>query len=201
MVFGFRPHTPLNLHSLTLHARPSEAALDFSSYMKNIHEEVKQRLSLSTEAYSTAVNTRRKDRQFQVGDTVLICLKPELFPPRSFNKLHAQRAGPFKVVKKLGPNAYVIELPADYGISPIFNIEDLTQFHGPEGPLPATSDLTTQQDAVIHVPKNTTPRDEIVLILDHQFVTIRRGGYYKFLVQWKNCPQSDSVWLQASELH
>ena len=67
--------------------------------------------------------------------------------------------------------------------------------------MPATSDLTTQQDAIIHVPKNTTPRDEIVLILDHQFVTIRRGGYYKFLVQWKNCPQSDSVWLQASELH
>ena len=105
------------------------------------------------------------------------------------------------MVKKLGPNAYVIELPADYGISPIFNIEDLTQFHGPKKPVPATSDLTTQQDAVIHVPKNTTPRDEIVLILDHQFVTIRRGGYYKFLVQWKNCPQSDSVWLQASELH
>ena len=79
MVFGFRPHTPLSLHSLTLHARPSEAALDFSSYMKNIHEEVKQRLSLSTEAYSTATNTRRKDRQFQVGDTVLIYLKPERF--------------------------------------------------------------------------------------------------------------------------
>ena len=67
--------------------------------------------------------------------------------------------------------------------------------------MPATSDLTTQQDAVIHVPKNTTPRDEIVLILDHQFVTTWRGGYYKFLVQWKNHPQFDSVWLQASELH
>ena len=76
VVFGFRPHTPLNLHSLTLPARPGEAALDFSSYMKNIHEEVKRRLSLSTEAYSTAANTRRKDRQFQVGDMVLIRLKP-----------------------------------------------------------------------------------------------------------------------------
>ncbi|RVX03528.1 Transposon Ty3-G Gag-Pol polyprotein [Vitis vinifera] len=193
VVFGFRPHTPLNLHSLTLPARPGEAALDFSSYMKNIHEEVKRRLSLSTEAYSTAANTRRKDRQFQVGDMVLIRLKPERFPPGSFNKLHARRARPFKVVKKLGPNAYVIELPADYGISHIFNIEDLTQFHGPEEPVPATSDLTTQQDAVIRVPKNTAPRDEIASILDHQFVTTRCGGYYKFLVKWKNRPQSDSV--------
>ncbi|KAL6348124.1 hypothetical protein AAG906_039279 [Vitis piasezkii] len=126
------------------------------------------------------------DRQFQVGDMGLIRLKPERFPPRSFNKLHARRAGPFKVVKKLGPNAYVIELPADYGISHIFNIEDLTQFHGPEEPVPATSDLTTQQDAVIRVPKNTAPRDEIASILDHQFVTTWCGGYYKFLVKWKN---------------
>ena len=105
------------------------------------------------------------------------------------------------MVKKLGPNAYVIELPADCGISPIFNIEDLTRFHGPEEPVPATSDLTIQQDAVIRVRKNTAPRDEIASILDHQFVTTWRGGYYKFLVQWKNHPQFDSVWLQASELH
>ncbi|KAG7952365.1 hypothetical protein I3843_12G054600 [Carya illinoinensis] len=201
VVFGFRPHTPLDLHSLTLPSRPSEAALDFSSYMKDIHGEVKRLLTLSTEAYSNAANTRRKDRQFQVGDMVLIRLKPERFPPGSFNKLHARCAGPFKVVKKLGPNAYVIESPANYGISPIFNIEDLTQFHGSEETLPLASDLNTQQDAVIRVPKNTAPRDEIASILNHQFVTTRRGGYYKFLVQWKNRPQSDFVWLQASELN
>ncbi|KAG2676484.1 hypothetical protein I3760_12G054400 [Carya illinoinensis] len=79
-------------------------------------------------------------------------------------------------------------LPANYGISPIFNIEDLTQFHGSEETLPLASDLNTQQDAVIRVPKNTAPRDEIASILNHQFVTTRRGGYYKFLVQWKNLP-------------
>ena len=42
------------------------------------------------------------------------------------------------------------------------------------------------------------PSDEIASILDHQFVTTRRGGYYKFLVQWKNRPQSDSIWLATS---
>ncbi|KAF9664517.1 hypothetical protein SADUNF_Sadunf16G0027000 [Salix dunnii] len=50
------------------------------------------------------------------------------------------------------------------------------------------------------VPTNTKPRDEIAAILDHQFVSTRRGGYYKFLVQWKNRPQSESVWLQAAEI-
>ncbi|KAF9665105.1 hypothetical protein SADUNF_Sadunf16G0087600 [Salix dunnii] len=50
------------------------------------------------------------------------------------------------------------------------------------------------------IPETTASRDEITAILDHQFITTRRGGYYKFLVQWKNHPHSDSVWLQASEI-
>ncbi|KAL9365035.1 hypothetical protein Peur_042908 [Populus x canadensis] len=55
---------------------------------------------------------------------------PERFPPGSYNKLHARRAGPFTVLKKLGPNAYVIDLPPTYAISLVFNIEDLTAFNG-----------------------------------------------------------------------
>ena len=63
-----------------------------------------------------------------------------------------------------------------------------------------TPDLDALQGPIIHVPKQTTPRDAIAFILDHQFVTTHRGGYYKFLVRWKNRPKSDSVWLQATEL-
>ena len=51
---------------------------------------------------------------------VLVRLKPERFPPDSFTSLHARRTGPFQVTKKLGNNAYVIDLPLEFGISPIF---------------------------------------------------------------------------------
>jgi hypothetical protein len=61
---------------------------------------------------------------------VLVRLKPERFPPGSFTKLHARRARPFQITKKLGNNAYVIDLPSEFGISPIFNIEDITAFKG-----------------------------------------------------------------------
>jgi hypothetical protein len=143
-------------------------------------------------------NTKRRDRQFTQGDMVLVRLRPERFPPGSFTKLHARRAGPFQVTKKLGSNAYVIDLPADFGISPIFNIEDLTEFKGdPDDVMTLLVPAVTPE---LRIPETTAPRDEIAVILDHQFVTTRRGGYYKFLVQWKNRPNSDYVWLQASEL-
>jgi hypothetical protein len=151
--------------------------------MKDIHEEVKRRLTLSTESYAAFANAKRKDRQFEVGDMVLIRLRPERFSPGSFTKLHARRAGPFRVKKKLGTNAYVIDLPPDFGISPIFNIEDITEFKGDTTDLPIAPTPETPNAPTLRVPPHTTPRDEIASILDHQFVTTCRGGYYKFLVQ------------------
>ncbi|KAG2675534.1 hypothetical protein I3760_12G008100 [Carya illinoinensis] len=198
VVYGFRPSTPLDINSLPLPSRPSEAALDFSSFMQNVHEECKWRLTFHTNSYAASANSKCKDRQFNEGDMVLVRFRLERFTPGSFTKLHACRAGPFKVTKKLGTNAYVIELPSDFGISPVFNIEDLTAFKGDASDFSALP--APEVIPVMRIPKNTAPRDEIAAILDHQFVSTRRGRYYKFLVQWKNCLNSDSVWLQASEL-
>ena len=41
-------------------------------------------------------------------------------------------AGPFKVLEKINHNAYKFELPADYGVSPTFNIADLKPYFGEE---------------------------------------------------------------------
>ena len=114
-------------------------------------------------------NAKGKDRKFNTGDMVLVRLRPERFPSGSFTKLHARRAGPFQVTKKLGANAYIIDLPSNFGISPIFNIEDLTEFKG------NVEDITALPVPAIilvpRVPELTAPRDEIAAILDHQFVT------------------------------
>jgi hypothetical protein len=39
--------------------------------------------------------------------------------------MHAEQTL-FQVTKKSGSNAHVIDLPSDFGIIPIFNIDDLT---------------------------------------------------------------------------
>ena len=61
----------------------------------------------------------------------MIRLKPERFPPGTLKKLHARGAGPFKVIKKVGPYAYVLELPPELGISSTFNISDLVEYREP----------------------------------------------------------------------
>ena len=36
--------------------------------------------------------------------------------------------------KKVGNNAYVLELPEEYGVSPVFNIGDLSLYEGEDLP-------------------------------------------------------------------
>ena len=172
VVYGFRPNAPLDVRPLPASTRASEAAMDFTSYMRDIHEECKRRLTIQTTSYADAANATRRNRQFNTGDMVLIRLRPERFPQGSFTKLHARRAGPFKIKKKLGANAYVIDLPPDFAISPIFNIEDITEFKGNvNNNSPQSIPADTPEP---RVPTTTAQRDEIAAILDHQFVSTRR---------------------------
>jgi len=54
---------------------------------------------------------------------VRIC--PKQFPSETVKILHAHSVGPFKILNKLNCNTYVIDLPRDYDISCIFNINNL----------------------------------------------------------------------------
>ncbi|RVX19456.1 LINE-1 retrotransposable element ORF2 protein [Vitis vinifera] len=62
---------------------------------------------------------------FQKGDLVMVHLRPERFHPSTYQKLQAKKIGLLWVLKQLGENAYLLELPSKLHFNPIFNVEDL----------------------------------------------------------------------------
>jgi hypothetical protein len=72
---------------------------------------------------------------FDPGDLVWLHLRNEWFPDLRKSKLMPRADGPFKVLKKINENAYKLDLPADFGVSPKFNIADLNPYLGEDDEL------------------------------------------------------------------
>ena len=81
----------------------------------------------------TKLNVNRQHKVFNIGDLVWLHLRKERLPQERKSKLRPRGDGPFKVLAHYNNNAYKIDLPRDkYNVSDIFNIKDLSPFHGDE---------------------------------------------------------------------
>jgi hypothetical protein len=81
-------------------------------------------------------------------------LRKEWFPDLRKSKLMPRADGPFKFLEKINENAYKHDLPADFGVSPTFNIADLKPYLGEENEL--ESRMTQMQEGEDDVDINTS---------------------------------------------
>ena len=80
--------------------------------------------------YKFADDKGRKELIFKPGDLVWLHLRKDRFPELRKSKLMPRAAGPFKVLEKIKDNAYKLDLPIDFGVSPTFNIANLKPYLG-----------------------------------------------------------------------
>jgi hypothetical protein len=65
-------------------------------------------------------------------DKVWLHLRKERFTDLRKSKLISRVDGHFKILEKINDNAYKLELPLVFGVSPIFSILDLRPYLGEE---------------------------------------------------------------------
>jgi hypothetical protein len=62
----------------------------------------------------------RKEVKLEPGDLVWLHLRKDRFSYLRKSKLMPKTDGPFKIIEKITDNVYKLELPPEFGVSPIF---------------------------------------------------------------------------------
>jgi hypothetical protein len=131
---------------------------------------------------------------FNVGDFVYLKLRPyrqRSITLTSYNKLTKRYYGPYKVLQKIGPVAYKLDLPPTSKIHPVFHCS-LLKLH--QGDTPTT---------IAELPPSTIDHHPIIeplAIIDTKMDAATDPPTPMVLVQWMGLPLEETSWEKWEEL-
>jgi hypothetical protein len=149
---------------------------------------LKDNLTAAQSRMKQQADKHRSEREFVVGDWVFLRLQPYRqisIQVRSSMKLSPRFYGPYKVLERIGPVAYRLQLPPDSKIHPVFHVSCLKK------------KLGTQVFSQQHLPDITSTGEVRALpgaILDRRIVKRHNRADVEVLIQWAHLPQEDATW-------
>ena len=107
--YGYLPKSPMDFvfsHEAEEDGYDNaDKAMKFIQKIQKVHEAVKEHLEKSQAKYKMRHDKHRVDHHFKVGDQVWLYISKERLKGEG-KKLKSIRYGPFKIVEKIGDNAF-----------------------------------------------------------------------------------------------
>jgi hypothetical protein len=132
IVYDFNPRARIDLLPSLLLETTSFDASQQSEFILKMHETIKLNIEKMNDKYHIAASKGHKEVKLEPSDLVWLHLRKERFLELRKSKLISRAAGTFKILAKINDNAYKLELPSEFGVSPSFNILDLRPYLGEE---------------------------------------------------------------------
>jgi hypothetical protein len=198
--FGYLPKSPLDFIFGKDIAVDGQYDIDraekFIEQIQSIHQVVQEQLEKSQAKYKTRHDKHRVDHSFQVGDEVWLYISKERLKGEG-KKLKPIRYGPFKIIDKIGNNAFRLDLPPYMQMYAVVNVENLKLYEPPliddQGEhvqIPSIDDFSPEYLTELH--EDT--------ILDRRMRTSKRGNVEYLRVGLKGTNPSKAKWIEVGRV-
>lgn len=163
---------------------PVADAQAFSERMTAVLDPAKQRLQVAREKAKRDADPARRDKQFAVGDMVLLSSKHIALKTPGVNKLLPKYLGPFPITRVLSPVTYELDLPPRMRCHKVFHVSYLLEYrsNGRPQPPPPPLDFDDGEGGVWL---------EIDSVLAHR---LGRGGVIQYMVKWRGLGDEHNEW-------
>lgn len=190
--YGYHPLTPAT-STVHLHTRnENQAASDFLSRLSADIHTAKRHLKQAQDRQARNADTKRQDAEFQIGTLVLLStahLRLRSDGPAA--KFNPRWCGPFKILERIGPVAYRLDLPDTMRIHPVFHVSLLKTYN---------DSGDDSRPAVRPPPIIGTNIYTVERLLDKRITKHGKQPIIEYLVQWAGYPIYDATWEPTRNL-
>ena len=157
--------------------------------------QIKNRLQAARDRQKSYADKRRKPLEFQVGDKVMLKVSPWKGVIRfgKRGKLNPRYIGPFKIIAKIGPVAYRLELPQELGsVHNVFHVCNLKKC------------LSNESLAIpleeIHVDERLNFIEQPIEIMDREVKRLKQSRIPIVKVRWNSRRGPEFTWEREDEI-
>ena len=187
--YGYHPLHPLQL----LHSPQDtniEAVTQFTSRMQRDFNVALQQLNRARTQMMHQTDPQRRALEFHEGDEVLLSTRHIRFR-RCPTKLQRRYVGPFKVIQRINPAAYRLQLPDGWSMHPVFHVSLLKPWRESQWSCPV-------DEPDLDVDVEPEPVYEVERIWKWRKVKVGRRNTREFLVTWHGYPLEEAQWIPES---